>query len=47
MRLFSVKELSDLKEDTEVLLHGWVQETRTTKNLIFVVFRDHTGLAQL
>lgn len=41
-----ISQFSDY-EGQEVLLKGWVANRRTTKNVVFVVFRDGTGFTQL
>lgn len=47
MEFFTVSGLRSLKSDTDVRLSGWIQDVRVTKNLVFLIFRDYTGLAQL
>ncbi|MHB8396191.1 MAG: aspartate--tRNA(Asn) ligase [Thermoplasmataceae archaeon] len=47
MERHTVSQLKALTSDTEVMLHGWIQDIRVMKNIIFLVFRDHTGIAQL
>ncbi len=31
----------------EVKIQGWIQNIRAQKNMVFVILRDHTGLAQV
>jgi len=40
-------ELRPEMDGKDVLLMGWAQDIRNIKKIVFVVFRDHTGTAQL
>lgn len=41
-----VSEIPSQKEE-EIRLLGWVQDIRILKNIVFIILRDHTGVAQI
>ena len=39
--------ISNLEENTEARISGWIDKIRDTKYMIFVILKDRTGMIQV
>ncbi len=47
MRTHYINQLSQLEDNTEVEISGWLHEVRVFKKIVFAVIRDKTGFVQV